>query len=129
MAKPSRGLLKRTSEHALTAWNQATQKGECITCSFVEDGTTGRMVIITIVPWLDELRFLNTLPEKSYFVFIKPHRQAFYRLSDWEQREFVHWIFLAGKDENGYQDISVSLFYLEAFNSLLKQAMAKMEVM
>jgi hypothetical protein len=76
------------------------------------------MIIVTCAPWLDERRFLRSLPDRSYISFILPYRETFHGLPNWKQREFVHWIFTAGPDEQGYEDISASLLYVESFESL-----------
>jgi len=110
--------LFRTSQEALTAWKAASDVGIPQTRHFLEAGATGRMVLVTSVPWLDEQRFLRTLPDRSYLAFILPYRRIFYGFQNWKQREFAHWIFTAGPDEQGYEEISVSLFYMESYESL-----------
>ena len=110
--------LDRTSQEALSIWKEAQAKGSPQTHHFLEAGPTGRMIVVTCAPWLDERRFLRSLPDRSYLAFILPYRKIFHGLTNWKRREFAHWMFTAGQDEQGYEDISASLFYLETFESL-----------
>ena len=97
------------------------------THDFVEGGPTGRMIVVTCAPWLDERRFLRSLPDRSYISFVLPYRKIFHGLPNWKRREFVHWIFTAGPDEQGYEDISASLLYVESFESLSIEVGSKLK--
>jgi hypothetical protein len=119
-------VLDRISQEALAAWKEAKRAVQPQTRHFLESGLTGRMIIVTSAPFLDERRFLLTLPHRRYLDFIRPYREIFHRVRDWEQREFVHWIFTAGPDESGYEEISVSLFYMESQKSLSSRMMSQM---
>ena len=63
-------VLDRTSQKALSAWKEAQAKGFPHTRYFLEAGPTGRMIVVTCAAWLDERRFLRSVPDRSYLVFI-----------------------------------------------------------
>src|SRR5271166_5738476 len=119
-------VLDRISQEALAAWKEAKRAAQPQTRHFLESGPTGRMIIVTSAPFLDERRFLLALPHRRYLDFVRPYRELFHGVRDWEEREFVHWIFTAGPDEQGYEEISVSLFYMESATSLISKMMLQM---
>lgn len=109
-------LWKDTYRIASSAYNEAQRTNTPITRSFVESGKFGRMVVVSCAPWCNEQRFIHSMPTSSYLAFLIPFRETFRNLSDWERRDFVHWILLEGEDEKKSNDISISLFYMWSFD-------------
>jgi hypothetical protein len=113
-------LWKQTQTTAENLLKQGQKMNVPVTASFVEKKAHGCMIVVSVAPWCSEKRFIGSLPGYSYLQFIRPYRSAFHDLVDWDCREFAHWIILEGKDEDGTNDISTSLFFLWNFIEVIR---------
>jgi hypothetical protein len=113
-------VWQNTYEAVAAAWKESFGDGLPKTRSLIENGPTGRMILVTVGPGKTEQDLAGSLPGGNYVAFLKTRRNAFYDLDRWKEREFAHWLFAVDNE------VSVSLLYTWSFESILKLTMAQM---
>jgi hypothetical protein len=110
-------LWRLTYEAICELWGVSLSSGRLETRPLLEDGPTGRMLLVTVAPCRTEQQLAGLLPGGSYAEFLNAQRKRFHELDNWKRREFVHWIFCVDAE------ISASLLYLWSFESVVRLMM------